>query len=75
MISVNATLETFNNLGFMTVPTLTDELSAVSDRFDAVNEKVDSGDFLHNSESLMRSIAEQTALNDQELKQRLNQYV
>jgi len=31
-VSVNATLETLNSLGFVNVPTFTDELSAVSER-------------------------------------------
>jgi len=40
VLSVNAALETLNSLGFTTVPTFTDELSAVSDRLDSVRDDV-----------------------------------
>jgi uncharacterized protein YukE len=39
-VAVNATLETLNNLPFITVPTLTDELSALSDRVEAAQSDV-----------------------------------
>jgi hypothetical protein len=40
VVSVNATLETLNGLGFINVPTFADELSAVSERLGAVQSDV-----------------------------------
>lgn len=39
VVSVNAALETLDSLGFIAVPTFTDELSAVSKRLDAAPER------------------------------------
>ena len=39
-VSVNATLETLNSLGFVNVPTFTDELSAVSERVGSAQNDV-----------------------------------
>jgi septal ring factor EnvC (AmiA/AmiB activator) len=40
VVSVNAALETLNRLPFISLPTLTDELSAASERFDAAQSDV-----------------------------------
>ena len=40
VVAVNAALETLDSLGFITVPTFSDELSAVSERVDAVQSDI-----------------------------------
>ena len=40
VVSVNAALETLNSFGFITVPTLSDELATVSERIDAAQSDV-----------------------------------